>query len=126
MDNVIFSYTRKQAIEDGVLVDLTQGELGELLKEAGFKIHTAMTATAFAEAVAKEGEELPAGQDVKGRLWDVLFVLRMAIRKVSGDRVHFEVSVFDGDNHNKVKLWAMVGPGDEAEPVLTIMLEGED
>src|SRR4051812_27741843 len=35
---VIFAYTRKQAIEDGVLVDVT-----ETAKEAGFKIPVALT-----------------------------------------------------------------------------------
>jgi hypothetical protein len=25
-----------------------------------------------------------------------------------------------------VSLWSLIGPGDEGEPVITIMLEGED
>src|ERR1039458_9449603 len=40
--NVIYSYTRKQAIEDGVLVDIT-----EMAKEAGIKYPVAITSTAF-------------------------------------------------------------------------------
>ena len=40
--DVIFSYTRKQAIEDGVLVDIT-----EMAKEAGIKYPVAITSTAF-------------------------------------------------------------------------------
>jgi len=126
---IIASYTRAQAIEDGVLVDLTQPPTGELLREAGVKVHAAMTATAFAEAVAPiGGGELPPGQDLKGRLWDVLMCLTVAIRASGGqtDRVHFAVSVWDGRKSNTVKLWALIGPGDDAEPVMTIMLEGED
>jgi len=33
---VISSYSRAQAIDDGVLVDLMQGELASLVREAGF------------------------------------------------------------------------------------------
>lgn len=29
-------------------------------------------------------------------------------------------------SHNEVKLWSLCGPGDDAAPVITIMLEGED
>ena len=38
--------------------------------------------------------------------------------ETSTDRVEFDVADW--------KLWAHVGPGDNAEPVLTIMLQGED
>jgi len=37
-DNVIYSYTRAQAIEDGMFVDVT-----ETAKEAGFKYPVAIT-----------------------------------------------------------------------------------
>ena len=46
-DVVIFSYTRAQAIADGVLIDAT-----ELAKEAGFRIPVAVTAGVWAECVA--------------------------------------------------------------------------
>lgn len=39
---VIYEYTRKQAIEDGVLVDIT-----EIAKNYGFVIPVAITATLF-------------------------------------------------------------------------------
>ena len=44
--DLIHSYSRKQAIEDGVLVDLMQPGLVELVKEAGFRFPIAMTSTA--------------------------------------------------------------------------------
>jgi hypothetical protein len=120
----IFSYTRAQAIADGMLVDLRQGEWAALVKEAGFKYPLAMTNTAFAAVI---GENLPDGQDQKGRLWDVLLLLRQAIRKTpESDRAEFTVAVWDGIKHVTVELWALCGPGDDAEPVITIMLEGED
>ena len=124
---VIFAYTRKQAIEDGVLVDLTQPETVALVAEAGFRLPLAMTATAFVATLAPIGTELPPGQDLKGRLWDVLNLLRWAIRRGRDtDRVHFTVAVWNGKRHDNVNLWALIGPGDDGEPVITIMMEGED
>jgi hypothetical protein len=137
---IIFSYTRKQAIEDGVLVDLSaDGETKQLVHEAGFKLPIAMTATAFHDTVlagtteTPDGEFVfPSGQSTKGRLWDVLMVLRFAIRAANRqgntDQVHFKVSVdVEGDGkHRTVALWCQCGPGDDGDPVLTVMLEGED
>ena len=120
-------YTRRQAIEDGVLMDLMQPETVGLVREAGFKFPIAMTAGAFAVTVAEIGEPLPAGQDIRGRLWDVLWMLSCAIRTAgSTDRVKFRVSVWNGRRRQEVKLWSLCGPGDDAAPVVTIMLVGED
>ena len=132
--DIISTYTRQQAIEDGVLVDLTGAhnpETQRLVREAGFRLPVAMTATAFAAAVAPLGDDdgqLPPGQSLTGRLWDVLMVCRAAMRKaLDTDRCHFAVSVDRGGGQREtVALWALCGPGDQAEPVVTIMLEGED
>jgi len=133
---VIYRYTRAQAIEDGVLVDLMQqptperpelDDLRSLVREAGFRVPVAMSVAAFNETVAPVDGDLPPGQDVKGRLWDVLMVMMIAGHLgVNDDRVHFKVTVWNGKKHEDVALWALCGPGDEGEPVLTVMLEGED
>ena len=49
---IISRYTRAQAIEDGILVDMTVEPFGDLAREAGLKWPIAMTATAFNEFVA--------------------------------------------------------------------------
>lgn len=132
---MVFAYTRKMAIEDGALVDLMQSptaeqpDLASLVREAGFLLPMVMTSTAFASAVSGEGEDLPAGQSIRGRLWDVLMLARHAIRRtgMQGDRVNFQASVDRGEGrHEIVNLYIHIGPGDDAEPVLTIMLQGED
>ena len=138
----IFSYTRAQAISDGVLVDLTTAadDKGQLLcRQAGFKVPVAITRAAWAEAVEAGGSwkqsgnaeilELAGGQSLTGRLWDVLSMLKIACERGRDiDRVHFQVLVdVHGEGRRKlVKLWALCGPGDEAQPVITVMLEGED
>jgi hypothetical protein len=121
--NVIFSYTRAEAIADGVLVDVSK-----TAREAGLKFPVALTSGVWAECVAvPEGVE---GQDEEGRLWDVLNMLCWAIRRgKGGDRVDFAVHVRK-DNAEKtpplVRLYAVCGPGDDAEPVITVMLPHED
>ncbi len=58
---VVYSYTRAQAIEDGVLVDIS-----ELAKEAGFKFPVAVTCRVF-ELL---NDTYQAGQSFEGRAWD--------------------------------------------------------
>jgi hypothetical protein len=138
----IFRYTRAQAIADGVLVDLTSAadDKGCLVcPQAGFKVPVAITRAAWAQTIEAGGTwkpdgdgevlELEGGQSLTGRLWDVLWMLRAASGQAgSTDRVHFQVLVdSDGDGRREaVKLWVLCGPGDDAQPVITIMLEGED
>jgi hypothetical protein len=91
---------------------------------SGIIIPTAMTSTAFARVVASEL--------TRQNLWEALCRLGGALAelvrqsKVQGrdsDRVFFTAP---GVDEQPVKLWALVGPGDTREPVMTIMLEGED
>jgi hypothetical protein len=126
--NPISIYTRRQAIEDGVLVNLMQPEMMELVREVGFRFPVAMSMGAFCATVGELDKPLPAGQDLKGRLWDVLWMLKLAIKssKPGNDRVSFGVNVWDGTRRKRVNLWSLCGLGDNAEPVITIMLEGED
>lgn len=138
----IFRYTRAQAIADGVLVDLTSAtdDRGQrLCQQAGFKLPIAITRTAWAQTIEAGGRwrpdgdgevlELKGSQSLTGRLWDMLSMLRTACdRAGSADRVDFQMLVdVNGNGHQeRIKLWALCGPGDDARPVVTIMLEGED
>ena len=72
---VISSYTREQAISDGVLKDVST-----LAREAGFSIPVALTAAAWSEAVAWNPENR-ALQDETGRLWDVMTMAAHAARR---------------------------------------------
>jgi hypothetical protein len=71
---VISQYTRAQAIEDGVLVDVS-----EKARETGIIFPTALTAAVWEKCVTVP-EKTP-WQDEIGRLWDVLTVLRFAVRQ---------------------------------------------
>jgi hypothetical protein len=119
--DVIFRYTRKQAIEDGVLVDIT-----EAAKDAGIKYPVAITSTAFFGYVALD--PMPPGQDLKGRLWDLIWMFSVAMRRTSGSEVHFQILFVmpDSPEPREVTLKAICGPGDDPTPVLTIMRMDED
>ena len=118
---LIHSYSRAQAIADGTLVDVTV-----TAREAGIVYPTAVTA-----AVHHSYVRVPpgaTGQDERGRLWDVLWMLRFAIaRSPEGDFLIYTVFVRTDDGPPEpVKLKAIVGPGDQGEPVVTVLMPDED
>lgn len=126
---VISTYSRAQAIEDGVLVDLCQaGDFDKAVKEAGFKFPVACTAEVFAECIKLTKAAERAGNDINGRLWDVLWMLKCAIRHARNtDRIEFVVRIVrDRVRPTSTELVAVCGPGDNAEPVITIMFPGQD
>ena len=49
--DIIHAYTRRQAIEDGVLVDLRQGDLESGGRQGGFLWPIACTSTVFHECI---------------------------------------------------------------------------
>jgi hypothetical protein len=123
---LIFSYSRAQAIEDGVLVDVT-----EWAAEEGFKWPMAMTRAAWQDLVAWDPDN-KAPQDERGRFHDVAFMLRSAIARHIDptDRVTVDLVRIPNRRQTTVprpaRFWAHVGPGDTPDPVITLMLEGED
>jgi hypothetical protein len=122
-DDLIYSYSRQQAIADGVLVDVS-----ETAREAGFRFPVALTRAVW-ELYVRVPDGV-AGQDEAGRLWDILWLLRLAIKQSGGtSEVRFALRVRN-DNRNGtpplVHLKALCGPGDNAEAVITIMLPEED
>ena len=126
-DDVVFRYSRAQAIEDGELVDVSA-----TAKEAGIRFPVALTRAVFESCVA-----LPAGyvgpQDEAGRLWDVVWMasrkmIKLVRRHDDSDICYFELLVVNPatDKHGMRRLKSHCGPGDSAEPVITIMLPDED
>ena len=129
-------YTRAQALEDGCLVDVT-----ETAQEAGFQAPVALTKAAWERYIAVP-KELEGVQDEPGRLWDALFMLGIAIQRKPKTPVLLYQVTFqmpDRDWHPRwehptdgqrelrtVTLKSVCGPGDHAEPVITIMLPEED
>ena len=71
-------------------------------------------------------------QDRSGRLWDVVWMAITAIHLAEGggDRLNFQLYriPWDGESMEAqlTTLKLIVGPGDQGEPVVTILLADED
>jgi hypothetical protein len=61
-----------------------------------------------------------------GRLWDVLNVLRFAAAQSKESEILFKVLATIEGKDVLHDLKAVCGPGDKAEPVITVMLPEED
>ena len=126
---VIYSYTRAQAIDDGVLIDAT-----EMARDAGFKWPVALTVAAWSDCVAWSDvdNERQVYQDQSGRLWDVLFMASFAVRTAinANRQLQFDLQRIPRNGRSttsqRLTLKLILGPGDGGEPVITIMLPGED
>lgn len=119
--DIIHRYTRKQAIQDGVLIDVSG-----TAKEAGIKYPTAITSTVWANFVrVPEGVQ---AQDEQGRLWDIIWLLRHAIHQSRGETTIFFYLHVRNDNQGMKRhlLKAVCGPDDDGSPCTTIMLPDED
>ena len=129
VEEYVYTYSRREAIADGVLVDVS-----ELGKEAGIKFPIAMTATLWHEFIEPNEKLEEAGQSSEGRLWDVLNVFVYEVRKLikagraNHDTILFKVLfLMEPDESPKdIQLKGIVSGGDDGKPVFTIMLPKED
>jgi hypothetical protein len=121
---IIYAYTRKDALADGGQVDVS-----EVAREAGLKFPVFLTREVWEQYV-----RVPDGvraQDEKGRLWDIVWMLRCAARRTSGSEMLFRLYVRN-DNRDRtpplVTLKAVCGPLDidDPQPAITVMLPDED
>ncbi len=128
---LIYTYTRAQAIADGFQIDVTK-----TAQEAGIRFPVFITRGVYEECVA-----VPPGvtaQDEAGRLWDVVWMLRFAILKHSTFNTQpstsrrLPVALYVRNSDNKparlTKLIATAGPLDidNPAPAITVMLPDED
>ena len=118
-------YTRQQAIEDGVLIDMMQGEPGEVSRQH-YKYPIACTAGLF--GLMRQAVEHPRWcNDYLGIWHDILTMSKSTYAKKLGrSTVLFEVRITGTGCRCVHSLRLVVGPGDDLEPVITIMLPDED
>ena len=122
---VVYSYSRAQAVADGVQVEVTK-----TAQEAGIRFPMFLTRAVFDAYVAVPPEV--TGQDESGRLWDVVWMTRFGIlrAKPGADQIPVALYVRNADNRPSrlVKLIAQCGPLDidDPSPAITVMLPDED
>jgi hypothetical protein len=114
--DMIYSYSRAQAIADGVLVDLSQVDSVKQHWQYPF----ACTDTVWFIIVRALKQP---GQDVSGICHDICTSAKLALQDdANSERVVFPVMI--GAQTHELKLHC--GPGDTPAPVLTLMLRYED
>lgn len=125
--DLIASYSRAEALEDGTLINIT-----ERARELGYRWPIAMTRTVWEDCVAWSDEDTKRKgwpQDEDGRLHDVLWMCLCGLRRAKpGDRVlRFSLVRVPrkgrGTSARRVDLILECGPGDDGEPVMTIMTD---
>jgi hypothetical protein len=138
--DIVYAYTRDDAIADGTLVptiDLVPDEL-DFAQQAGFALPVALTSALAAVVIPSPREADERGQDVKGRLWDVLSMARMyRPRPIPDDGATwifpciFQLAGPERGAYTKracsktLRLKCVLGPGDDGAPVATLMLARE-
>ena len=121
---VIYSYTRAQAIADGFQVEVTK-----TANEAGIRYPVFLTRAVYDAYVTVPPQV--TGQDEAGRLWDIVWMLRFAIRKARPGVDRLPVALYvrnDNAQPKLVKLVATCGALDidDPRPAITVMMPDED
>ncbi len=123
-DDIIHSYTRRQAIADGVLLDVT-----DQAKEAGVTLPVAFTATAWHQFVIRGVEILEV--DYAKHLRDVFETIQIAVEKNFSGRPCFRCFVDTSEPRNAARFHLVffrmiTGPDDDWNPCVTVMMPEED
>jgi hypothetical protein len=121
---IIYTYTRAQAVADGVQVDVTK-----TAQEAGIKFPMFLTRAVFDAYVAVPPDV--TGQDEAGRLWDLVWMARFAILRSHGHTDRLPVALYVRNDNHRAKLVKLIAVCsaldiDDPQPALTLMMLDED
>ena len=136
--DVIYTYTRKQAIADGVLVDCMNGFVhpGTILRKLTMQHFTwpaVMTMTLY-ELLNRLVEDKRNCNDWRGVWHDVCWMLKCKMKRTPGyDKpralpydVLFELEITTEGKQQLYTLKANFGFDDDGKPCLTFMFPNED
>jgi hypothetical protein len=121
---VIYSYTRAQAVADGVQVEVTK-----TAQEAGIKFPMFLTRAVFDNYVAVPPDV--TGQDEAGRLWDVVWMARFAILRARPGVDRIPVALYVSNDNRAARLVKLIATCgaldiDDPQPAITLMMPDED
>lgn len=123
-DDLISCYTRAQAIEDGVLVVVS-----EEAQKAAKVLWPAVLTCALWSHLLPNASDMAAGESVEKRLHVLLceFVRAVVRAKGSGgDQLAFHSTMIQNGLGQIFEVKVILGPDDEGKPCLTFMLPDED
>lgn len=121
---IVYAYTRSQAVADGEQIDVTK-----TAHEAGIRFPMFITRAVFENYVAVP--EGVTGQDEAGRLWDLIWMTCIAIRRSRPGTDRLPVALYVSNDNRKPKLIKLIAvcsalDMDDAQPAITLMMEHED
>lgn len=124
MQNVIAAYNRKQAVEDGEQVDVSN-----IARQAEIRFQVFLTRKVF-DAYVTVPPNVP-GEDKSWRLWDIIWTLRQTIQSspAGTDRLSLPLCVRNHIRRTKlVELLATYGAldADDSQTVITVMMPDEE
>ena len=118
---VVSCYTRANAIADGVLIDVT-----ERACQVGFKLPTVVTATVWSSIIGMGNADIESLRLTAFLARCCREAIYSSKQRPNARRVNFSY----GDEKSPVSrvhnVIIDIGPGDNAEPVLTIMFPCDD
>jgi hypothetical protein len=122
--DLVFAYTRAQALADGVQVDVSK-----VAVEAGIRFPVFLTRAVYDAYVAVPPNVI--GQDESGRIWDVVTMLRFAIRKAQPGQTRLPFALYVRNDNRRprlVKLIASCGALDldNPQPAITVLLPEDE
>jgi len=120
----IYTYTRAQAVADGLQVEVTK-----TAAEAGIRFPVFITRAVFDSFVT-----VPPGvtaQDEAGRLWDILWMLRFAILRSRPGCDRLAVALYVRNDNRAARLIKLIAVCaaldiDDPQPSITVMMPDED
>jgi len=121
---VVYAYTRAQAVADGVQVEVTK-----TAAEAGIRFPMFLTRAVYDAYVA-----VPPGvtaQDEAGRLWDLVWMTRFAIIRAKPGTQRLPVALYVRNDNRAAKLIKLIATCgaldiDDPTPAITLMMVDED
>jgi hypothetical protein len=121
---VIYAYTRSQAVADGVQVVVTK-----TAREAGISIPVFLTRAVYDAYVTVPPNV--TGQDEAGRLWDIVWMLRFAIMRCRSGQDRVPVALYVRNDNRAAKLVKLIATCgaldiDDPAPAITVMMPDED
>ncbi len=119
--DIVSKYSRADAIKDGTLADVT-----EQAKDCGFTVPVAITDTVH--NTIEQAVRNDSTNDYAGILHDILtmafYTVRRAPRGITAALM--TVAIRGLSARKNIQLKIMIGPGDNAEPVITISFPEEN
>lgn len=118
----VIAYSRAKAISDGVLVDITEYSI-----ESDYKCTVAVSKDLYETYLLPDDfSKRLLGVSVAKRIYDMLLYFKFAAAlNVKGNISVFLFPIDTSKGEDQVKVKAIVGPGDNQEPVLTMVLPYE-